>query len=40
MMFLETYFKETKIGKMLNAVLFIIIVNKQQSNFKNRILVK
>lgn len=39
-MFLENYFKDTGIGKMLNAVLFIIVVSKELPNFKNRILVK
>lgn len=38
--FLETFFKETEIGKMLNATVFVIVVSKVQPNFKNRLLVK
>lgn len=39
-MFLEIYFKNTEIGKMLNAILFIIADIKDKANSKNRVLVK
>lgn len=39
-MFLEIYFKNIEIGKMLNVILFIIVDIKDKVNFKNRVLVK